>query len=316
MNQSRHTHRRTHHKSSRLCVLLSLFAAAHLVFAAHTAHAQVGRRALPTKERSVLLNVTAMRADAKNTKPIDSSEISIYDDGVEQRIQSFTPDLTPARIVLLVDNSLTLRSDAAKLAEAAREFAYEIYEGDELLTIAYDESAEIIHDWTDSAQTIEDSLKLFRKKGEPRLLDAFNEVVDQALRPFTGANRKLVVVILGDGLDRDSKKKFPALLAELQNLDVTVYALQLPDRTGGALRRDVPKPAQVVRQLAEGTGGRVFPLSEGRAAASAICDELRKNRYVLAYTPTNPAYEDPHRLLIVGNTDGLEIRHKSQQPAR
>lgn len=307
----RATGERPHHY-----VLLSLVILSQLVFAASAAHAQAGRRPLPTKERSVLLNVIAARADAKNTKPIDSSEISLYDDGIEQRIQSFTPDLTPARIVLLVDNSLTLRSDAAKLAEAAREFAYEIYEGDQLITIAYDESAEIIHDWTDNAQTIEDSLKLFRKKGEPRLLDAFNEVVDQALRPFTGANRKLVVVILGDGLDRDSKKKFPTLLAELQSLDVTVYALQLPDRTGGALRRDVPKPAQVVRQLAEGTGGRVFPLAEGRAAASAICDELRKNRYVLAYTPTNPAYEEPHRLLVVGNTEGIEFRHKSQQPAK
>jgi VWFA-related protein len=316
MNDSHLTQPRTRFEHPQLCALLALFALAHFLFAANTAHAQAGRRPLPTKERSVLLNVFATRADLKNTKPIDSSEISLYDDGIEQRIQSFTPDLTPARIVLLVDNSLTLRSDAAKLAEAAREFAYEIYEGDQLLTIAYDESAEIIHDWTDSAQTIEDSLKLFRKKGEPRLLDAFTEVVDQALRPFAGANRKLAVVILGDGLDRDSKKKFPALLAELQSLDITVYALQLPDRTGGALRRDTPKPAQVVRQLAEGTGGRVFPLAEGRAAASAICDELRKNRYVLAYTPTNPAYTDPHRLLIVGNTEGIDLRHKSQQPAR
>ncbi len=282
---------------------------------AASASAQAGRRPALSGERTTLLNVTATRSDGSD-KPVESSEISLYDDSVEQRIQSFTFDPSPARIVLLVDNSQTLRTDADKLAEAAREFAYEIYEGDQLLTIAYDEAPEIVHDWTDSAKTIEDSLKLFRKKGEPRLIDAFDAVVDLALRPFVGANRKLAVVVIGDGLDRGSKKKFTDLLAELQRLDITVYALQLPDRTGGALRRDVPKPGQVINNLVEGTGGRIFPLADSRAAAASISDELRKRRYVLAYTPSNPATTDPRRLLVIGNADGLDLRFKAQQPAK
>ncbi|MBA3247198.1 MAG: hypothetical protein H0T63_03840, partial [Pyrinomonadaceae bacterium] len=92
-----------------------------------------------------------------------------------------------------------------------------------------------------------------------------------------------------------------------------VYALQIPDRTGGAHRRDTPKPSEVVRQLAEGTGGRVLPLDDPSAAAKSICDELRKNRYLLAYTPSSVSYIDARRLLISGN-HGITVRSKTIEP--
>jgi hypothetical protein len=85
--------------------------------------AQAGRRAHPTSDASTVLNVTAVRTDG-GAKPITGKEISIFDNGSEQSIRSFAPDLSAAKIVLLVDNSLTLRADVEKLEQAALEFAY------------------------------------------------------------------------------------------------------------------------------------------------------------------------------------------------
>ena len=48
----------------------------------------------------------------------------------------------------------------------------------------------------------------------------------------------------------------------LQRLDITVYAVQAQDRTRGAIRRDVPKPKQVIDKLVEGTGGTIFSIEE------------------------------------------------------
>ena len=121
-------------------------------------------------------------------------------------------------------------------------------------------------------------------------------------------------MLVADGLDRGSKTHFDDVLAELQRQDITVYALQIPDRTGGALRRDRPKPAKVIQQLVEGTGGRILSVEEPREAAKAICDELRKNRYVLAYPPTSVPPYDTRRLLIVPN-EGVNVRHKLKQPS-
>lgn len=286
-----------------------------LVACAAIAYAQAGRRTGgDARGRAALLNVTATRDNSPDSI-IGSDEVALYDDGLEQKIQSFTPDPGPARIVLLVDNSLSLRTDVPKLTQMAREFVYEIYDGDQLLVVGYDENAEIISDWTDDAKAVEQSLTALRKKGQPHLFDALSAVIDEALRPLSGSVRKRAIVLIGDGLDRGSKTKFKAALAELQSSDIAVYALQIPDRTGGAFRRDRPKPSEVVRQLAEGTGGRILPLDRPRESAKSICDELRKNRYLLAYTPPSVSYFDTRRILVVGNP-GVNLRFKTAQPPK
>ncbi len=213
--------------------------------------------------------------------------------------------------MLLVDNSLTLRADVDKLEAATLEFAYEIYDGDKLLVVGYDNNAEIVSDWTDDAKKIETELKTFRKKGDPHLFDSIMAVVEDGLRPLTAQKR--AVVVISDGLDRGSKIKFKEALSALQALDIVVYCVQAQDRTRGAIRRDVPKPRQVIDELAEGTGGRIFPIDDPAAAAKAICDELRRNRYVLSYLPQSVSYGEARRLLIMGDR-GIDVRAKTMQP--
>ncbi len=271
--------------------------------------AQSGNRPHANASGGVMVGVVAKRNDDR-TNPITSKEVSVYDNGMEQSIRNFTKDPSPARIVLLVDNSLSIRADVEKLEQAAREFAYEIYEGDKLLIVGYDEQAEIVSDWTDDAKAIETSLKLFRKKGQPHLFDAIRAVIEEALRPMQGQKR--IIVVISDGLDRGSKATFEQTLAELQSENVMVYAVQAVDRTRGAIRRDVPKPKVVIDKLAEGTGGQIFSIDEPQVAAKAICDELRQNRYVLSYVPSSAPFGQARSLLVVGN-EGITVRSKSMQ---
>src|SRR6267142_6035751 len=156
------------------------------------AMAQAGRRPSGSTEAGVLVSIVARRADNSAAR-ITSKQLAIYDNGVEQTVRNFTPDPSPARIVLLVDNSLTIRADIEKLEQAAREFAYEIFEGDKLLIVGYDEEAEIVADWTDDAKAIDQALKLFRKKGQPHLFDAASAVIEEALRATPGQKRVIVV---------------------------------------------------------------------------------------------------------------------------
>lgn len=257
----------------------------------------------------VMVGVVARRDDNRGN-PVTSKEVSVYDNGMEQQIRNFTKDPSPARIVLLVDNSLSIRADVEKLEQAAREFAYEIFEGDKLLIVGYDEQAEIVSDWTDDAKAIEASLKLFRKKGQPHLFDAIRAVIEEALRPLPAQKR--IIVVISDGLDRGSKATFEQTLAELQSENIMVYAIQAVDRTRGAIRRDVPKPRVVIDKLAEGTGGQIFSIEEPSVAAKAICDELRQNRYVLSYVPSSAPFGQARSLLVLGN-QGITVRSKSMQ---
>lgn len=298
------TSRGTGRLKVRTLVVLLTFAAL-----AGSIVAQSGMRPHSSAAGGVTVGVVARRDDNK-TNPVTSKEISVYDNGVEQAIRNFTPDPSPAHIVLLVDNSLSIRADVEKLEQAAREFAYEIFEGDKILIVGYDEQAEIVSDWTDDAKAIESSLKLFRKKGQPHLFDAIRAVVEEAMRPLQGQKR--VIVVISDGLDRGSKATFEQTLAELQAENIMVYAVQATDRTRGAIRRDVPKPKVVIDKLAEGTGGQIFSIDNPSDAAKAVCDEQRKNRYALSYIPSSAPYGQERSLLVVGN-QGITIRAKSKQ---
>ncbi|MGQ0541324.1 MAG: VWA domain-containing protein [Blastocatellia bacterium] len=259
-----------------------------------------------------ILSVTAKISDEKND-PILIDNLHLYENGVEQKIKNFSFDPSPARIVLLVDNSKTLPVDVDKLKQVAMEFAYEIFDGDQLFVIAFDEKPEIVQEWTDDAKKMEASLALFRKKGNPHLFDAMDSAVREILLPLMPGTRKTAVVVIGDGLDRGSKTQFAKILGDLQNENITVYSLQLPDRTGGAYRRDQPKAGAVISQLTEGTGGRAFPISEAQAAAKAICDELRRNRYLLSYMPVNTSTYDVRAVFLVAD-EGINVRTKNAQP--
>ena len=290
-----------------LCISFGL-----MVLMCVSAAAQSRHSSRNTDLEGTVINVTAWRTDEK-TDPIRIENLYLYENGIEQRIRNLSYDPSPARIVLLVDNSQTLPADVAKLHQAAMEFAYEIFDGDQLFVVAYDEKPEIIQEWTDDAKTMEASLATFRKKGNPYLFDALNATMHEVLLPLMPGTRKTAVVIIGDGLDRGSSASFDKILADLQNYNVTVYALQLPDRTGGAFRRDAPKAGAVIQQLTEGTGGKAFPLNDAQNAAKAICDELRRNRYLLSYLPLNTSTYDNRRVFIVAD-EGIQLRTKTAQP--
>ena len=259
-----------------------------------------------------VLSVTAFRADKKND-PIKPENLYLYENGIEQKILSFSYDPSPSKIVILVDNSQTLPADVEKLKRAVMEFAYEIFEGDQLFVIAYDEKPEIIQEWTDDAKKMEASLATFRKKGNPYLFDALSAAVREVLIPLMPGTRKTAIVVIGDGLDRGSKTPFDKILNELEADNIAVYSLQLPDRTGGAYRRDQPKAAKAINQLTEATGGRAFEFDDAQFAAKSICDELRRNRYLLSYSPLNTSSYDARRVFLVAD-EGINVRTKTAQP--
>ena len=291
---------------------IALFSFIVTILLSSLAGAQSRGNAKGINTEGTILNVTAWRDD-KKTDPIKIENLYLYENGVEQKIRNFSIDPGPAKIVILVDNSLTLPTSVENMKKAAMEFAYEIFEGDQLFVIAYDEKAEIIQEWTDDAKKMDASLATFRKKGNPYLFDALDISIKEILLLLMPGTRKTAVIVIGDGLDRGSKTPFDKVLGELQNQNVTVYGLQIPDRTGGAYRRDQPKASAVMTRLAEETGGKVFPFEEAQTAAKFVCDELRKNRYLISYLPANTSTYDARKLFVLAD-EGIAIRTKAAHP--
>jgi Ca-activated chloride channel family protein len=283
-----------------------------LALAAASTRSQSRHAAQAVDSEGTVLNVTAFRTDDKKD-PIKMENLFLYENGIEQKIKNFAVDSSPARIVILVDNSQTLPTDIEKMKKAVMEFAYEIFEGDQLFVIAYDEKPEIIQEWTDDAKKLETSLATFRKKGNPYLFDALEATATDVLLPLMPGTRKTAIVVISDGLDRGSKTTYDKVLNQLEGQNITVYWLQMPDRTGGAYRRNQPKAREIVTQIAEGTGGKVFDFENAQEAAKSICDELRRNRYLLSYQPPNTSSYDARRVFLIAD-EGISVRTKTAQP--
>jgi len=273
----------------------------------------IGRRSEDPNRPKRLLS-PAEEEQAAQERIIPREVVSLFDAVVPQRIESFSPDPTPARYVVLMDNSSTLQADVRKLATVPAAFAPEIYEGDKVMVIGYDLKPEIITDFTDEPNKLQGTLELLRKSDTPRLYDALNVVVEDVLRQEVGFSKRVVVVV-GDGLDRGSVIKFDEILSKVQNENITIYALQVRDRTRGALRKDQPNPADVLRQLTAGTGGQIYPVDgDVKVAIKEICDELRNDRYLLSYYPEgiNPVNK---RLILLSSTDPtVTLRYKGWHP--
>jgi VWFA-related protein len=213
-----------------------------------------------------------------------------------------------------MDNSSTLQTDVKKLASVPAAFAPEIYEGDKVMVVGYDLKPEIITDFTDDPKELQNTLSLLRKTDTPHLFDALNVVMEDVMRPLVGFTKRVVVVV-GDGLDRDSKIKFEKILSTLQDENITVYAIQVKDRTRGAMRKDGPKPAQALEELTVGTGGKIYSIDgDIKEAVKEICDELRNERYQLTYYPEGISPINKRRLLLSTSDTAVTLRLKGYHP--
>ncbi len=272
---------------------------------------RVGDSPVPYCSLTVIAQVPTPEAPPTR---LTTTDITLYDAGVEQVIESIEPDPSAAAIVFLADNSATFQVEVSDMEQKARSLIRELFTGDRLMLVGYAKAPEILCELTDDATQLVAGAKLFRKSSVPRLYDALLAVTEDVFRPATTVSKR-VLVLLSDGYDEGSQTSFEAALAALQSADVVVYALQAQDRTYGAPRakRLGPKPAEAIRLLTEGTGGRSFRLDEAQAAA-VLTDEVRRRWFRLRYSPQAVNSTTTRRLFLVAANEQFVLRTKKAQP--
>jgi VWFA-related protein len=285
-----------------------------LTATAASAMPQSGRQSGSERGKEILHII--VQGEGKGvTQPLRRDQFDIYEGGQPQTIETLTLDQGPARIVLLVDNTKTLKASVDDLKAAAHSLVDELYEGDQMMVIAYDQSAYILQDFTTKLDALDAAASdKFQKQGFPRLIDALTATVLDGFGAI--GSEKRAIVLLSDGYDNFSKEKFDTVVATLQREDIVVYVLQVPDRTRNASRIEGPKPQKAVELLAAATGGRVFPISEAASAAKIITEELRLNWYRAVYTPRGVDRLVERNVLLITHDEALTLRTKSAFPGR
>lgn len=266
-----------------------------------------------TSRRNVTLNVIV---HAPETKLVSKEDFELYDAGIPQDVETFSRLDAGSRIVLMVDSSANLKAEQSLLQQAVTAIVNELYDDDQMMVVGYNETAEIIEDMTPDLAKLQASPTKLLRKGFPNLYDALIAVSDALSHQAKTGLEKRAIILISDGYDSESKTKFDAALVELQRENVILYAIQVPDRTRGALLKDKPKPPSCLAQLTEGTGGAIYTFDKAADAAKKIADDMRKNWYRLTYTPEGVNPINTRRLLLMSHIDGIQFRTKGSHPGR
>ena len=263
--------------------------------------------------RSLSLNVIAHVPEGKQ---LTREDFDLYDGGAPQEIESFGRLDSGSRLVLMVDDSSNLKAETAALQKAMEAIINELYQDDQMMVVAYNESADIIQDMTPNLAKLQLAQTKLVRKGFPSLFDALVAVSDSLESQASMGLDKRAIILISDGYDSESKTRFDDALRALQEANIVLYAIQIPDRTRGALLRDKPKPPATIEQLTVGTGGAAYAFDRVAEAAKTISDDLRKNWYRLVYTPSGINTLNMRRLLLMSHNPNIALRTKGSHPPR
>ena len=221
---------------------------------------------------------------------IAREDLVVFEDGVEQKIETFQEATSPVSMVLLLDSSGSMRHASQQVVAAAATFVEALRPEDSLGMLTFADKVNVAHAiTTNRANTIE-TLTEYRAEGGTALYDGLCD----ALLMLKGLKGRRAVVVLSDGRDEDnpgtgpgSVRTWDSVLRLLQDQDVTMFPVGLgtkidPDR---------------LNLLATFSGGQAyFPqeMFDLTAEFQRVTENLR-HRYIVGYTSTNSARDGKWR---------------------
>ena len=255
-----------------------------------------------------------VRVIDRNNKPIGNvtkNEFHVFEDGVQQTIETFTREEVPISYGLAVDTSASLRSQIQSVIDAGKTIVNSNKPGDKTFLVRFISSDKIQteQDFTDNRDLLIDALdNLYVEGGQTAVIDAVYLSAEHVAEYKEGDDtdrRRRALIVITDGEDRSSFYKQDQLLARLREEDVQIYVIgfvnELDKETGFIRKSPREKAVGLINKLASETGGRAFfpeSVSELPQIANEIVRDMR-TQYVIAYTPTNKTQDGSYRAIKV-----------------
>jgi Ca-activated chloride channel homolog len=217
---------------------------------------------------------------------LDRQDFRVLDSGIEQTISVFERNTSvPLSVAVMIDTSGSTRADLHYEIESVLRFVPTLLEAgnpdDSFALFSFNWRVSLESDFSRSLKRAEHALHALRGEGGTSLYDAIYLVSDT----LSSREGRHVIVMVTDGGDTTSYKKYQDALAAAQRSDVVIYPVVVIPIAGDAGRNTGGEHA--LATLAASTGGRIFyPEGFDRldAAFADILHELR-TQYLLGYYP-------------------------------
>jgi Ca-activated chloride channel family protein len=217
---------------------------------------------------------------------LESENFQLFEGKKAQEIKNFSSEDTPVSVGILVDTSGSMSYKLERAREAVVQFCEAANPQDEFFLITFADAPQLVSDFTNSAEQIENELLTSHSKGQTSLLDAIYMGVGK-MRQARYARKALL--ILSDGGDNHSRYSENDVKSALRESDVMVFAVGTYERYV-ATQEELLGPS-LLNEVAGISGGQAFTITNAAelpAVTRNIGTQLR-HQYLLAYQP--PAAE-------------------------
>ncbi len=240
---------------------------------------------------SVKVNLVRLLVSVRNSAGelitnLERQDFRVLDSGVEQTIAVFERNTSmPLSVAVMIDTSGSTRADLRYEVDSVLRFIPTLLNAgnpdDTFALFSFNWRVNLEADFSRSFKRAEHVLHALRGEGGTSLYDAIYLVSDT----LSTREGRHVMVVVTDGGDTTSYKKYPDALAAAQRADVVIYPVVVIPIAGDAGRNTGGEHA--LATLAASTGGRIFNPDSYEHLDSAFADILRELRtqYLLGYYP-------------------------------
>jgi VWFA-related protein len=243
---------------------------------------------------------------------LKQSDFALLDDQkAPAKVTSFRQQINlPLRVGIVIDASTSIRTRFQFEQQSATEFLLDILKtrSDRAFVMGFDVTPTVTADWSNNLDALEAGVNRLRPGGGTALFDAvYTACRDKLLSDRSPDPVRKAMVLISDGDDNQSRVRPDEAIKMCERADTIIYAISTnwtPSRGKGD---------QVLTQLSETTGGRVFfpPSVEEMANSFHEIEAELRSQYALTYTPADFQYNGAFRpIYLYCNDRRYSVRAK------
>ena len=280
-------------------------------------------------EKSFFVRTNLLVVDSQNNfaNDLGKEDFSITENGVAQPITYFAKKQLPLNVVIVADNSGSLRTQIGVIDRISKLIVANLMPGDEAKIIRFigRERISVEQDWTsDKALLNKASDDFFTAGGQSAVIDALYLTSEDLKKRYDAKkDGRYAIVLISDCEDRDSYYTEKNLYKLIGDRDMPILTVSLTKEISKTIPKEMSTTSKALsdvealgNSVAMRTGGTSFMLGAGakeedyQAVLKSLIFELR-SQYVIGYQSKEVTKQTAARTISIVAKDGPKGEKRS-----
>jgi len=256
--------------------------------------------------RLVMVDAIVRDRGGRPLENLKQPDFRIFEDGIEQEIQSFSRDELPLALALVVDRSGSVAPYMSEIRQAAYKALSQLKRGDQVALFTFAGEVQRLEDLTTDRQRIADRISEIRAGGGTNIVDGLFDAVNYL--SLVAPDKRRAVILISDNLATTRPRMSQdQLIRFAMETETVIYSVKTAGEAAPVTMR-VPLwlgGFGSVSKITEETGGEIIDVSTTGSLDTAMAAAISrlKLRYTLGYQSTNSTRESTFRRIEVRLND-------------